>query len=929
MDDGWDDDLDELDIASDNDGDDNAGDDDGHDDDINNRIKFDKMGEAPLPAVPPSTSIGVAMMDDEEERRGRSKSGWKDDNADLFSPGPTTSSTAVVEDGWNDDEVNLDSLDDDDDDDLNFDHDDWGGNNNNNNNNNGKESATISKGMDFSAIQQQQQQQQHQQLESQPLVVKEVDSQPNNNDDDDDDDDLNFDDDDWGGTMDDSGGEVVGTANVDGSPNVFMTSTQNNPPSSYPPTDVNRTTSRIVQELEQYISSLDRIQSSINAILEFEYNTIEKANELVQYYTTRPQLADYTRNKELSRMNYQVVLPNGDVEMDKQKIVDDCLLPNESIIARASNQSLLADLIQVLTGDDLIVRPQYLAGCVAAWCQFTIHLRDNDDDNNNDDDDEMVTCQARLRLSLPTEKGDRIEVADVAVSVVFAPYRPMVEYKVHKVDVLLQDFHLLASTAEFLTTMEGHLNDIPGHYEEVQLRNAPSDIFRDAFMENSQRFLSRSSQGMKSAWQQMDSVINIKQKLQTISSFIPDTDQIMLAAEEETVAFAEARRREHEMMEQQQRQQQQQQQTLLRQKATHPHVHRPHIQDEVPPPSLKQPPPSLPHATQRNPQQPLGYNSREQQLPQQHQQPRPSNDTSRPKSILGGLFQTLAKSVAIPDDDPAIYGAAPPPPPPSQHHHSIDGHRPLYHEPPPSLCRKEDSAESQMLLYRREENQYQQPSRGEHATMATAPPSKSRPRPLQQQPLIVKQEVQPSPALNNRHDTTLSKISHHAQPSSKQVPMPSNVVGNVADYLDEVQESPPSSIAHGEKKIGMDDEYHFEGDSQIHLGRNDDIVASLRQPDRPVVEEEEDVVADGWDDDGIDDLDVDDIGLDTSLTVTGDSEDRAIHEGAQISQCTILDTVNTDEPGTFIEMTYNPEDDIVETRKRWRNERPYRPYITG
>ena len=116
--------------------------------------------------------------------------------------------------------------------------------------------------------------------------------------------------------------------------------------------------------------------SSINAVLEFEYNTAQKAEELFEYYDKRPQLAEYTRTKELQRMNYEIVLPDGYVETNKERIVAENLLPDNAIVSRAAKQSLLADVLQVITGHDLIVRPQYLASCIATSCKFVVHKGD-------------------------------------------------------------------------------------------------------------------------------------------------------------------------------------------------------------------------------------------------------------------------------------------------------------------------------------------------------------------------------------------------------------------------------------------------------------------------------------------------------------------------------------------------------------------------
>jgi hypothetical protein len=344
---------------------------------------------------------------------------------------------------------------------------------------------------------------------------------------------------------------------------------------------------QLLRELKDYVNSLDRMLSSINAVLEYEYNTPQKAMELADYYRTRENLAEYTRSKEISRMDYRVVLPNGDVVMDKQQIAAN-FLPNESLVARCSNQSLLADVLQVITGKDLLVRPQFMAICVAHACKFTIHLGDG-----------LVDCACQLRLSMPKADGQPLNIANIHVSIVFAPDQPMIQYRVNAIDVLLEDYGTLSSTADFL--MECQTDELV----EEDLQHAPADIYRDQFLANSQKFFAQSTIGMKSAWQEMESVVNIQQKFKFFKQFIPNTDA-MLAAEQEAMELARAR------------EQQQQQHGLF--------------------------PPPAQHARSLPP---------------------PADQTNRPQSILGGLVRSgwgkLANSVHIPDDDPAIYGQEAPP----------------------------------------------------------------------------------------------------------------------------------------------------------------------------------------------------------------------------------------------------------------------------
>ena len=604
---------------------------------------------------------------------------------------------------------------------------------------------------------------------------------------------------------------------------------QQNPPSGMMPINRNPQISKMVENISNYVTSLNRMLSSINAVLEFEYNTPQKAEELVEYYGSRPKLAEYTRSKELHRMNYKVVLPHGHVETNKERILAENLLSDKSLVSRAANQSLLADLLQVITGNDLIVQPQYFAICVATWCGFTIHIGDQGAD--------MVDCRATLSISLPTEQGDRLSIAEVSVLVIFSPSQPMVEFKVLKIDVLLEDHSQLVGVAEFINAMEGHNN-----YEDDGLQNDVSaDIYRDAFLENSQRMLSLSSKGMKSALMQMDSVINIKGKLQSISNFIPGTDQLLAAAEEEAKAFTEARN---------QQQQQQQQSGNGFPRPSPPPPPRPSISNFIPGADQLL-------TAEEEAKSSVKVRNRKQQSAG-HEFPRPppplprapGSDEYRPQSILGGLvrsgWKTLAKSVVLPDDDdPAIYGESVPPPRVG-----------VYNEPsvPMSLYRKEDTApEKTQNLYRKDET----------TNRSHLPPQEER-------------RYKPG---SNRSGAK---------------------IGEVKSTENEIQTEVLNSIA----AKTIDD-----------LNRNAD------------KKKDEAIDYDGWDDFGLDDDDLDD------LDDTSGSQKLSVEEESLFVHSSDVVIVGspplTQEQFPVIETKYNPEDDIVETRKRWVNPRPYRPYIRG
>lgn len=627
------------------------------------------------------------------------------------------------------------------------------------------------------------------------------------------------------------------------------------------PLGVNPKIRDIHQRLDDYVNSLDRMLSSINAILEFEYNTPEKAHELVEYYASRPNLAEYTRTKELSRMEYQVVLPYGHVETDKNEIGQN-LLPDESFVARCANQSLLADLLHVITGSDLLVRPQFLAICVAHWCKFTIHLGDGRD---------MVDCACHLHLSLPTSEGQRLDIAELKVSIVFAPHQPMVEFRVNGIDVVLQDRSLLTSTAEFLHEMEGHFDELPGH-EDIALQNAPADIFRDAFLENSQKLFTQSTAGMKSALQQMESVVNLKSKLNLVnkglSSFLPDSNDL-LAAEEEAAALAASLQQRHS--------QQRQQQNIFGLPPTQP---------QPPAETSQGPPPQQPREPQRQP------------LP-----PPSAAPEDRPKSILGGLMSTgwsaLTKSVALADDDldPAIYG--------SQDESKL------------SLYRKEETAGP--ILYRQEKTQ---PKMHVHGTEATSAPRQPPHKDFQTRvsPPVVQQ-----PSLEEVKTGT-SVPQHQTHPISQPPPQ---------SPKPEVESSRPPSVPpqqpteQGVVQPKNSDELKPEKSNELVHPNDEDGAATKEINTNETSKAYQEVsLEDGWGDD--DDVDVDDAFLDSEDPQTNEDVIENIQPDVTEESTNPDAKVHLPKPeerSELADVDYNPEDDIIETRKRWINPRPHRPYI--
>jgi hypothetical protein len=414
------------------------------------------------------------------------------------------------------------------------------------------------------------------------------------------------------------------------------------------------------------------------------------------------------------------------------------------------------------------------------------------------------------------------------VKVVFASSQPMVDYRVNVIDVLLSEneYFKLQGTAEFLNMMEGHLDEVLGYQDNPQ--NTPADMFRDAFVENSQKLFTQSTQGMKSALAEMGSIVNIQQKLdivrggyKTISKFIPDAD-LVLAAEQEALNFAAQQQR-----------------------------HR-----------GAQPPPNPP---------------RGQPTMQQ-------GNRDRPQSILGGIFGRLATSVTLPE---------------------------------------EEDSKQQPLLYHREE-------RG----VLHNPPAHSFPRPAvkTQQPPIQPPQQQQIPKPEPTRQLPLPPSRHHAMSD------PDDAIDHKPPKMHEVM----NNTAQGPQSTtftlqpSVDEPKAQQNSTDWNKPIPTQTTASLDMADLSEPRKED--VQDGWD---IDDTDGD-ILLDREDELTFAKPEGAHDEETMVTMPQdfpagkgSLDVQSP--PGTvrppvvkrqlIADVDYSPEDDIIETRKRWINPRSLRPHL--
>jgi hypothetical protein len=280
--------------------------------------------------------------------------------------------------------------------------------------------------------------------------------------------------------------------------------------------------SRLRKDLLDYLDSLPHLVHSLQAILEAEYNTPDKAFELLNYYQERPGLSQYTLEKELPRMDYTVQLP-GRTLHEKSDIAH-FLQQDASILSRCANQSLLADVLHVLTGSDRVIRPHMGATAPATTCSFRLQPSS-----------QAIQAQASLDVTLPLSHG-RWKVAQLQV---FVHYVAHFEHAsvIYQVDV--------SGTTERDVTWWKNLDDCAKHLVELgmgdldlshSMMEEEEDTtrdYRDEFLQQTQNMWLQSSAGIKSAWQEIDNVAGFTQKWNQLPGLLPD---VPLEEEEETHA---------------------------------------------------------------------------------------------------------------------------------------------------------------------------------------------------------------------------------------------------------------------------------------------------------------------------------------------------------------------------------------------------------
>ena len=245
-------------------------------------------------------------------------------------------------------------------------------------------------------------------------------------------------------------------------------------------------------------------------------------------------------------MDY-LVITMYDQYIDKEDIrlyvesTSDQIDDTESLIWRASNQSLLADLLAALTGDDRLIRQSMMLTAVAESCKFELNLVGGDGSNRG------VAVMSDLVLSIPFADGEgkssRLELGKVKARVLFVPELQQLQYSIVNATALVSpddDRLVAAATALERDLAELGIGDAAmAHGPHVdQLSRTAHDDLRDQFLAT----VSTGASGLSSALREFDTVTNVSGKLGWLKAAMPSlpTADAIAQAESEATASAHA-----------------------------------------------------------------------------------------------------------------------------------------------------------------------------------------------------------------------------------------------------------------------------------------------------------------------------------------------------------------------------------------------------
>ena len=239
-------------------------------------------------------------------------------------------------------------------------------------------------------------------------------------------------------------------------------------------------------------------------------------------------------------MDYLVITPN-DQYIDKDEIqlyvetTSDQRDATEDLLWRASNQSLLADLIAALTGDDRLIRQSMMITAVADSCKFELNVAAGGGSNRG------VAVMSDLVLSIPFSDGEgphnsRLELGKVKARVLFVPELQQLEYAiVHATSLISLDDERLRTAAASLERDLAELGiggDLAQGPHVDRLSRTAHDNLRDQFLAT----VSTGASGLSSAFRELDAVTNVSGKLGWLKNAMPSLPTAEAIAQAEAEA---------------------------------------------------------------------------------------------------------------------------------------------------------------------------------------------------------------------------------------------------------------------------------------------------------------------------------------------------------------------------------------------------------
>ena len=307
----------------------------------------------------------------------------------------------------------------------------------------------------------------------------------------------------------------------------------------------------VADDLSNYINELQNVPALIQKLNdEFrnKTNTTKVAEELIQYYSSRPKLKSYTLQTELPRMQYTVYPDQHssaltettsiqarylkeDSQVRKSTATIDRNSHHEDMIWCAANQSLLSDIIAVLTHmrPNPLIRMDLLITAMAQHCHFILFFNKSLPHHNT------LHCTCELSLQIPNLHQTFV---NITIDIDFSPFIIKIDQnalpfvcrvtdihpfsfspnEIHRMsETIAQDF-LLSEKNDYYPNNDKSSKYSPGNQDHLfSLRDsylistAATQVVADTANAATHMAVD-TSQGLKSAFHQMDTAVNIQSK---------------------------------------------------------------------------------------------------------------------------------------------------------------------------------------------------------------------------------------------------------------------------------------------------------------------------------------------------------------------------------------------------------------------------------